>query len=389
MSRLLKPITLAFVLLSFFVMRLTLLPGITFSQNVWDDEISWIKDSNGKSVLDFVTYRDAPGYFIFAPRFMILLSTFVPSINSISTLRIIVFAVQVLCCAAAVACIASLTTNWKFSLLLYFSLLMTYIEDLNYAHNVGYIFIFPIFYLVFKPISQGNAIRFWRIGVAALLISKPFTAVIILALVGMFVLDKTKQVRKLILLGTYCLVYLAAYIFLPNRWETPFNSDPVTILKAIFDLPWIVFAALNPLIAIGVRPSFLRLYDLQFLGMLLGVFIYLMLGLFLIHYRKRIVTYSNQFNILTKSFILIFLLNYFLVFSATDSFWVKFFPLFLLDSPQFLWMRWSAVVPLSFLLIIASMNFITPRVKIYLLSYISVQWCLLMLVANPWLRRYW
>ena len=388
MNRLAKPLSVVFVILSFFVIRLLVLPGISFNQNVWDEEIAWIKDSNNKSVGEYLIYRDLPGYFVFVPRILILLGNLAPSFDSISSLRLIVFVVQILCLTAAVACVANIRSDSKFFILVYFSLLMTYIEDLNYVHNVGYIFIFPIFFLVFKRVIQGEEVPLWRIGLAALLISKPFTAVLVAALVALFVWQRTCQARKLLLLGSYSIAYLGTYILLPNRWETPFNSDPVTIIKTIFNLPWVVFASLNPAIAIG-GVGFAHFLDIQFLGIFLGVVVYISFSIVLIRYQTEFFFRIKQLSLLSKSFILIFLLNYVLVYSASDSFWVKFFPLFLLDSPQFIWMRWSSVIPLCFLLIVASMNFIAPRTKKFFFFYVSIQWVILAVLANPWLGRYW
>jgi hypothetical protein len=386
-SKLVKTLSLAFVVFSFLVIRLMILPGISFNENVWDDEVGWTQDATSKEFFEYIVYRDAPGYFVFFPRLIILLGDFIPSINSISTLRVLVLATQILCFAAAAACIFDFRTHWKSFLLVYISLLMTYVEDLNYVHNVGYLFIFPIFFLVFKPILEGKRVFVWRIGLAALLISKPFTAVIVFALVTLFVLHRVDQIRKLILLGSYSLVYLGTYVFLPNRWETPFNSDPTTIIKAVFDLPWVFFASLNPLVAIGGL-RFFRFHDLLFLSILLGVLVYSSMFLILSLHWREFRVFFKQFTLLTKSFILVWLVNFCLVFSASDSFWVKYFPLFRLDSPQFLWMRWSAVMPLSFLLIIASINFVAPKIKFYLLSYISIQWFILILFGNV-LKRYW
>ena len=50
MNRLAKPLSIVFVVLSFYAIRLLVLPGLSFNQSVWDDEIGWIKDSNNKSV---------------------------------------------------------------------------------------------------------------------------------------------------------------------------------------------------------------------------------------------------------------------------------------------------------------------------------------------------
>jgi len=388
MSRLAKPVSIVFVVLSFCVIRLFVLPGLSFNQSVWDDEIGWIKDSKNKSIGEYISFRDAPGYFVFVPRILILLGNLVPSLDSISTLRLIVFTVQILCFAAAAACVASFRRDPKFFIFLYFSLLMTYIEDLNYAHNIGYIFIFPIFYLVFKKIIEGKEVPLWRYALAALLISKPFTAVLVICLVALFVWQRTSQTRKLLLFGLYSMVYLGTYMLLPNRWETPFNSDPTTIGKAVFNLPWVVFSSLNPLIAIGGL-GFSRLVDIKSFSILIGSLAYASMTVLLYRYRSKVFLRIREFSLLTRSLVLIFLVNYALVFSASDSFWVKYFPLFRLESPQFIWARWSSVIPLSFLLIIASMSFIAPKVRIIIFSYVTIQWVFLLAAANPWLRRYW
>jgi hypothetical protein len=367
---------------------LFVLPGLSFNQSVWDDEIGWIKDSNNKSVGEYISYRDAPGYFVFVPRILILLGNLVPSIDSISSLRLIVFTVQILCLAAAAACVVSFRRDSKFFIFLYFSLLMTYIEDLNYVHNIGYIFIFPIFYLVFSKIIEGEEVPLWRYGLAAILISKPFTAVIVIGLVALFVWQRTNQTRKLLLFGSYSLAYLGTYMLLPNRWETPFNSDPITIGKAVVNLPWVIFSTLNPLIAIGGL-GFSRFLGIESFSIIVGCLVYISSALALFSYRSEVLFQIHKFTLLTKSLFLVFLTNYFLVFSASDSFWVKYFPLFRLDSPQFIWARWSSVIPLSSLLIIASMSFIAPRVRIMIFSYVTIQWVILLTAANPWLRRYW
>lgn len=388
MNRLAKPLSIVFVVLSFYAIRLFVLPGLSFNQSVWDDEIGWIKDSNNKSVGEYISYRDAPGYFVFVPRILILLGNLFPSIDSISSLRLIVFTVQILCLAAAAACVARFRSDSKFFIFLYFSLLMTYIEDLNYVHNIGYIFIFPIFYLVFSKIIEGEEVPLWRYGLAAILISKPFTAVIVIGLVALFVWQRTNQARKLLFFGSYSLAYLGTYMLLPNRWETPFNSDPITIVKAVFDLPWVVFSTLNPLIAIGGL-GFSRLLGIELFSIIIGFLVYILSAIALFSYRSEVLFQIQKFTLLTKSLFLIFLTNYLLVFSASDSFWVKHFPLFRLDSPQFIWARWSSVIPLSSLLIVASMTFLAPRVRIMIFSYVTIQWVILFTVANPWLRRYW
>jgi hypothetical protein len=156
----------------------------------------------------------------------------------------------------------------------------------------------------------------------------------------------------------------------------------------ILNLPWVIFASLNPLIAIGGL-GFVQLLDVKFLAIVIGILVYITFSIISFRYRTEFFFQMTHSSLLTKSFILIFLLNYVLVFSASDSYWVKVFPLFQLDTPQHIWMRWSSVVPLSFLLIIASLSFLAPRIKIFLFSYLSIQWLTLVTIAHPWLQCYW
>ena len=133
------------VIIGILALRILYLPGLAFSQSNWDDEIGWVQDSTTRSAIDFITYRDAPGYFVFVPRLIMLLANNVPDLYTLSSLRILTMAVQIFCFAAATACIVSLRSHTKIWLLIFVTLSLTYVEDLNYLHNLGYLFIFPIF----------------------------------------------------------------------------------------------------------------------------------------------------------------------------------------------------------------------------------------------------
>jgi hypothetical protein len=148
-----RKFSLFIAILLITISRLYWLPGHTFNQQNWDDEIDWIKESTSKSPIEFLLSRDAPGYFIFLPRLMILIGEICPHVGSISSLRLIVIAAQLLCFAAAVATVVKWKTNWRLWLIVFTTFSLTYIEDLNYIHNVGYLFIFPIILLIFSRIS--------------------------------------------------------------------------------------------------------------------------------------------------------------------------------------------------------------------------------------------
>lgn len=383
-----KYVVLSFLLLVFANIRLFWLPGASFNSENWDDEISWIKDSSTRSPLEYVFYRDAPGYFVLIPRLIILLGSLEPKVGPFEALRVLVIVIQLLCFGFAASCVVSWDTNWKMWLTIFTALSLTYIEDLNYVHNLGYLFIFPIYFLIFRRVLLGLRVRSYHLILSIALISKPFTALIILCLTAIFYFFHKRSPHPLIILAIYSMTYLVAYIFLPHRWDTPFNLEVSTVVKIVFDLPWIVFSAIFPAVSIGFMGA-LRVFNFYLLRDLFGTFIYLILFVFFWKFRKRISLEIQHLTLLGKSLISIFVINYVLVFSASDSYWIKYFPLFRLNSPQFIWARWSSVLPLVTLLIIASLKTLSTRIKSCVLLFISAQWVLLTFFAQSWLRRYW
>jgi hypothetical protein len=389
-QKIVGPCLISFAVLTTAFIRLFILPGVSFNQSIWDDEIGWLKDSLSRSALEYIVYRDAPGYFVLVPRMVLLIGNYCPEIGPFSSFRVLVTAIQLLCSAAAAACIRSKQNDWKIWLLVFSTLSLTFVEDINYIHNFGYMFIFPIFFLVFKPLVDGLKVSHWRTFIAALLISKPFTAVLIFCLVLLFMAERKKWSKSLSILGIYSLIYLGCFFFLPNRLHIPSNTDPSTLLKAIVDLPWILFSTINPAISIGGMGL------VQVLGTHITIFITIigtssnLTVLFAaVKYRAQIRAELWSLTLLTKSFLLIFAINYLLEFTSADSSWLDFFPLYFLESPERIWMRRSSALPFIAILVIASIPSLGQRFKKGLYLYISLQWILLTLIAGPWLRRYW
>jgi len=383
-----RNLALLLTILTISALRLFWLPGYSFNQHNWDDEISWVKESNSKSPVEYLLYRDAPGYFVFVPRLMILLGEICPQIGSISSLRLLVIASQLLCFAAAVTCAVKWKNNWKLWLILFVTFSLTYIEDLNYVHNVGYLFIFPVIFFVFSRITTEQPVKSYHVGLSVILISKPFTALLVLIL-SLFFYTYLRHSRNIFLtLGLYSAVYLAAYVLLPHRWDTPFDVDVATIIKLFVDLPWIFITILLPAFSMGVM-GLTRVLDLPLMRDILGIASYslLILGTWL--FRRKIYFEFIKASILTKGIYIIFITNYALVFSVSDSYWIQNFPLYRLDSPQFLWMRWSSLLPFFALLIISHIQSISLRIKMYLYLFIAGQWFLLALFGNTWFKRYW
>lgn len=377
-----------FFLLAIINLRLFWLPGFEFNTKNWDDEIGWINDLQSRSALEFISYRDAPGYFVFIPRLLILVGEFNPSIFSLSSLRILVLLIQLICISFAVACVVSFSKNWRLWIMLFLTLCLTYVEDLNYIHNVGYLFIFPIYFFVFKRFYEKKVIAGYQLLFACLLICKPFTAVITFLLAALFLFSTKSLNKKLLTLGAYSLIYLLCYFVLPHRWETPFNSDLFTLFKVVIDFPWIVFATLLPALFIGAM-GVIRIFEISELRLITGLaFNVLALGI-VYAFRSGFAKNFRNISLNTKGLLLVFVFNYVLVFSASDSSWVKHFPLYLMDSPQFLWARWSAILPFTSLLIIGSLSRISDSLKRGIFLAVSTQWFILMVAGNNWLRRYW
>jgi len=368
--------------------RLFWLPGYSFSQKNWDDEIDWIRDSTSMSFLDYILYRDAPGYFVPTPRLIILLAENTFSVGSFSLLRILVLGIQLACFAAAASCVVKWGKDSKLWLFLFVALSLTYIEELNYVHNVGYLFIFPVFLLIFSRIVNDAPIKWHHVVLSVLLISKPFTAVVVLLLCLYFAYHYSKARHLLLVVASYSIFYLTTYILLPHRWDTPFNSDPLTILRLIVGVPWIVSSTLFPAFSIGVM-GVIRVFEAPLVRDMVGLLAYLVFVFIIFKYRIGLINLYKELNDLSKALLLIVGVSYILVFSGSDSFWNKSFPLFKLDSPQFLWARWSAVIPFSAILFISSLNMFSVKKRTAVLFFVSFQWLLLTLLGHSWLSRYW
>jgi hypothetical protein len=368
-------------------LRLFWLPGISFSSQKWDDENAWLEQHQALSILDFILQRDGAGYYILVPKILFVLAEITPNFGSIDSLRFLVILIQLACYAFAATCVF----RWKFQplswLILFSTLSLTYIEDLNYLHNVGYLFIFPIYFLIFMRISNNANVPFTSVVLSALLICKPFTAVLTILLAGFYLWKKSPNLKLFTLIG-YSIAYLILYITLPHGYETPFNNNVGHLLYVIVDLPWIFFTALLPAIYIGFF-GLITVFDVPNLRLFFGVLINVLQLLVLLRYRKVIWNHFLILSLKSRSFLLILFSNYLLVFSSYDSFWVKNFPLYTFESPQFIWARWSAVIPLSALLFIASLQELSLRIRLWILAFIGSQWLLLMILGQQFLARYW
>ena len=381
-----KPhLLVSLLVLAVINLRLFWLPGISFSSQRWDDENAWSDQYQALSILDFILQRDGAGYYIFVPKFLFVLAEIIPNFGRIDPLRLLIILVQLTCYALAADCVFRRNFQPYSWLALFSALSLTYVEDLNYLHNVGYLFIFPIYFLIFRRINNNATVPISSIVVSALLICKPFTAVLTILLACFYLWKKSTNLKLFTLIG-YSIIYLILYIILPHGYETPFNNNLGHLLYVFVDLPWIFFTALLPAIYIGFF-GLITVFDAPNLRLIFGVLINVLQLLVLLRYRKVI---RNHFLILSfksRSFLLILSSNYLLVFSSYDSFWVKNFPLYTFESPQFIWARWSAVIPLSALLFIATLQELSLRIRLWILAFIGSQWLLLMILGQQFLAR--
>jgi hypothetical protein len=133
----------------------------------------------------------------------------------------------------------------------------------------------------------------------------------------------------------------------------------------------------------------IRILEFSELRLLVGLALNLMAFAITYVFRVKIAESLKNLSLNAKGLFLIFTLNYVLAFSGDGSFWVKHFPLYMMDSPQFLWARWSAILPFTFILIIGSLNNIRDVTKRNIYLVVSAQWMVLTVAGNPWFRRYW
>jgi hypothetical protein len=156
----------------------------------------------------------------------------------------------------------------------------------------------------------------------------------------------------------------------------------------VVGFPWIVFVTIFPSLFIGAMKG-IRIFDSPELQIMLGLTLNIAALTLTYIFRVKLFQSIKGLSLNAKGLSLVFILNYVMVFSASDSFWVKYFPIYMMDSPQFLWLRWSSILPFTSMLIIGSMNNFSDVLKRNIYLFVSAQWIVLILGGGSWLRRYW
>ena len=374
-----------------FFYRLFFLPGASFNTQLWDDELQWKVDREDKSVIDWIFYRDAPGYFVVFPRIIFLLAESIPIVNFEVSLRMILIFIQVVCLFFA----SKLNRNAKnrpLEFAVFFALLSVWIEDLNYLHNIGYLFLFPLLYLILSKRESSLLFQGLRFILVIILIAKPITALVLLTIIfSSILICSIRRCYKFNLFEffmlIYCVSYLISYFILPRRWDTPFNSDVSSIFPAIVNISWIIGAAIIPYVYI-VLPGIFRLIDLETLLPYVGVVLYLTpILLFLKYYRTIAIWFKDS---LSNNYYLYASLavTYASTYSLSSISWITHFPLWGGNSPNLLWGRWSAIVYYTILLILSVLN-IKTKTKLVFFAIIIFQNFTLQIFGAEYLRRWW
>ncbi len=258
----------------FFLYRLLFLPGLEFNSKIWDDEVGWEKEFHQKSFLEWITYRDAPGYFVFLPRLILAICHIAPDLIFASSLRIILIILNLVCVYFASKLVIGRDKGPATALLVFGCFSSIYISDLNYLHNIAYYFIFPILFLVQK-ISKGETkFSLGYLFLMILFINKPIVAILLLILFLYLFLINGFSKKPLWILVFYNIFYLGSYLFLPNRWPTPTNSDLMTLKQVLLNIPWVTGSVLLPAVYFGLN-GFLHFLQLDLLRKILGISLYL------------------------------------------------------------------------------------------------------------------
>jgi len=375
----------------FFLYRLFYLPGLEFNSKLWDDEVGWEREFQGRGSLEWLVYRDAPGYFVFFPRLVLLLCHWVPDSIFPLFLRMVLILLNLMSVYFAVKLLTG--QDWKLSssLLIFCCFCSIYISDLNYLHNISYYFIFPILFLMQKISQYSGRYTLVSLALIILLIGKPIVSILLIVLLAHLFLTNNFPKRPLWFLVIYNIFYLGSYFFLPNRWSTPTNSDFTTLKQLIVNIPWVFGMVLLPILYIGLN-GFLHFLGLDSLRIILGISLYVIPSIAIValwlNLRRKILPKANLQR-LRISFLLL-ICSYLLVYLNSDSYWIKVFPLYKLNVPQDLWLRWSSLIPIFQLAVIWEVCKLLKRQRFahLVLWSVMLQEFVFQVVAYSWLKRY-
>ncbi len=374
----------------FFFYRLLYLPGLDFNSKIWDDEIDWEEDFHQRSFFEWITYRDAPGYFVFLPRLVLAVCHAVPEYMFATTLRIVLIVLNLTCIYFASKLIIGRGKESTNFLLVFCCFCSIYIADLNYLHNISYYFIFPILFLMQRISRRVSKYPLGPLTLIVLLIGKPIVAILLMILLTYLLLKSSFPRGPLWFLATYNVFYLGTYFSLPNRWSTPTNTDLTTLKPLILNIPWVLGMVLLPIIYFGLN-GFLHFLDLDLLRRILGISLYVIPTVFAAFLWARLKLKIPSKVGLHRLHISALLLvsSYLLVYVNYDSYWIKNFPLYSLNVPMDLWLRWSSLIPIMGLAVLWEIGklFNIQRLVRVVFWSVMLQEFIFQIVAHSWLLR--
>ena len=374
----------------FFCYRIYFLPGLNFNSKIWDDEVGWEKDFYQRNFFEWITFRDAPGYFVFLPRLILAAFHAFPDFMFEASLRVILIVLNLTCVYFASKLVISLDTKPKDFLLVFCCFCSIYIGDLNYLHNIAYYFFFPILFLMRRISRRVNKYPLGSLSLIVLLIAKPIIAILLMILIFYLFLKNNFPKGPLCFLIIYNAFYLGTYFILPNIWSTPVNTDLSTLKPLILNIPWVFGMVIFPIIYIGLN-GFLHFLELDLLRTILGISLYVtplaLLCLLSVHPKKNISSKVSSHRLQISALLLVS--SYVLVYLNFDSYWIKNFPLYTLNVPQDLWLRWSSLIPILELAVLWEMGklFDIQRwIRIVFWSVV-IQEFIFQIAAHSWLLR--
>lgn len=384
-----------------FTFKFFITQGSDFNQRLHDDENDWLSLLKDKPNISYIFERDIPGYFVIAPRAFLLIVEIL-NLDPILSTRVFISVLQ----ATALLMFSYVVIGYAMPNLaiLYLTLLTIPIEDLNYLHNIGYMFLFYVISLWILA-ERTNQIRFKLLFglISGLITCKPLVALIILLTLTAekilyFVLSKKS--KNLVFENTllaFVFAYLALYFFLPTDFVSPEKISVHSIGKSIFNLPWILGTTMFPILNIGFI-GFIRINIGAELANYFGAFLFLTSAISLFYILGKLVfsrrRLQRKYSVVTeKPLIIVFLVTffcYFSVYSVSNFAWVTEWPLWELAYSPRIWMRWASDFPILAISLMAFVLIKFNKQREFLLatSFVLVQNVLLWFFAHEYLLRW-
>jgi hypothetical protein len=384
-----------------FIFKFFITQGLDFNQSLHDDENDWLAVLKDKPNISFIFERDIPGYFVIAPRAFLLIVEIL-NLDPILSTRVFISILQ----ATALLMISYVVIGYAIPNLaiLYLTLLTIPIEDLNYLHNVGYIFLFYVISLWILAERTDKICFKLQFGlISGLITCKPLVALIILlTLIAEKILYFlfSKKSKNLVFENTllaFVFAYLALYFLLPTDFVSPEKISIQSVGKSIFNLPWILGTTMLPILNIGFI-GFIRINIDAELANYFGAFLFFISAVFLVYILRKLVIsrrrLQREYSVITqKPLRIMFLVTFFCylsVYSVSNFAWVTEWPLWELAYSPRIWMRWASDFPILAISLMAFVLIKFNKQREFLLatSFVLIQNVLLWFFAHEYLLRW-